>query len=205
MPKAKAERISPTFIQSARRSQLIGCAIDVIADVGVERASFVRIAERAGISRGVISYHFATRSELLDGVVAEVYALGDRAVSSGVADAASPRAALAAFVTGSVAFYAAYPREMRALSAIFASGHVPEAPVRDDRSEHGAEMLEVESILAQGQRAGEFRDFDTRIMTMTLRSALDAAVWRIGAGDDPTLIAGELSRTFDAATRSETA
>lgn len=202
MPGAKSARPSPTFIQAARRSQLIECAIEVIAEVGVEKASFVGIAQRAGISRGVISYHFGSRADLLDSIVAEVYRLGDKAVSGSVVNAESPRAALAAFITESVKFYTAYPRQMAALSAIFASGHVSAAPARDDRAEHTAEMLEVDAILADGQKRGEFRDFDTRVMTMTIRAALDAAVRRIGAGDDPAQLGSELAKTFDVATRA---
>ncbi|WP_206492148.1 TetR/AcrR family transcriptional regulator [Rhodococcus sp. KRD162] len=196
MPSPKAARREPTFIQNARRAQLIECAVDVIADAGVEKASFVRIAERAGVSRGVVSYHFGSREELLDGVVGSVYALGDEYVGPLVGAAGSSRDALLEFISGSVAFYAAYPRHMKALSAIFAA-----VSARTDRSEHGAELLEVDTLLAEGQRNGEFRSFDTRIMTMTIRAALDAAVWRVGSGDDSTALADELRRIFDAATR----
>ncbi|OZG26429.1 TetR family transcriptional regulator [Williamsia sp. 1138] len=202
MPSAKASRPTPTFIQTARRAQLIECAIEVIAEVGVEKASLVAIAERAGISRGVISYHFDSRAALLDSIVAEVYQLGATAMADRVADAPSPRAALAAFITGSVQFYAAYPRQMAALSAIFASGHVPEALARDSRVEHAAEMLEVDTILADGQARSDFREFDTRVMTMTIRAALDAALQRIRAGDDPKQLGSELATTFDIATRA---
>lgn len=198
MPSPKADRPEPTFIQNARREQLIQCAVDVIAEAGAEKASFVRIAERAGISRGVISYHFGTREELLDGVVQLVYALGEQEVGPLVRAAGSSREALLEFIGGSVMFYAAYPQHMKALSAIFAT-----APARGERSEHGAEMLEVHGLLESGQRTGEFRSFDTRIMAMTIRTALDAAVWQVGAGDDAVKLADELRRTFDAATRSD--
>ncbi|MGF0312121.1 TetR/AcrR family transcriptional regulator [Rhodococcus sp. IEGM1428] len=198
MPSPKADRPEPTFIQNARREQLIECAVDVIAEAGVEKASFVRIAERAGISRGVISYHFGTREELLDGVVQLVYALGEQEVGPLVRAAGSSREALLEFVSGSIMFYAAYPLHMKALSAIFAA-----APARSERSEHGAEMLEVHTLLEAGQRSGQYRSFDARIMTMTIRAALDAAVWRVAAGDDAATLANELRRTFDAATRSD--
>ncbi|MCZ4517781.1 TetR/AcrR family transcriptional regulator [Rhodococcus ruber] len=198
MPSIKADRTEPTFIQNARRAQLIECAVDVIAEAGVEKASLVRIAGYAGISRGVISYHFGSREELLDAVVQRVYALGEQEVGPLVRAAESSREALLEFISGSVMFYAAYPRHMKALSGIFAA-----APARTERSEHGAEMLEVHTLLEAGQRSGRFRSFDARIMAMTIRAALDAAVWRVGAGDDATTLANELRRTFDAATRSD--
>ena len=44
----------------------MGCAIEVLAELGYAQTSFARIAERAGISKSVISYHFAGKDELLD-------------------------------------------------------------------------------------------------------------------------------------------
>jgi AcrR family transcriptional regulator len=105
MPSARVERDTPTFIQSARRTQLVGAAIEAIAELGAERASLGKVAERAGVSRGVIGYHFGSRDDLLDAVIAEVYAVGAREVGTGVVGAASPRDALSAFVSGSVTFY----------------------------------------------------------------------------------------------------
>lgn len=200
---ARASATSRTFVQGARRVQLIDCAIDVIADVGVDRASMVRIAERAKVNRGVISYHFDDRDDLFDGVVIAVYELASREVGPGVMSATTPGDALAAFIEGSIAFYARYPRHMLALSAIFASGRTVPQRARENRGEHTAEMLEVESILAAGKRDGSFRDFDTSIMARTLRAALDSALRRLVAGDSPQLLADELRKTFEATTIRE--
>jgi TetR/AcrR family fatty acid metabolism transcriptional regulator len=52
-----------TFIETARRAQIAASAIDTIADVGFAGASFARIAERVGISGGLISYHFAGKHD----------------------------------------------------------------------------------------------------------------------------------------------
>ena len=49
----------------------MAAAIDTIAEVGYAGASFARIAERLGISRGLISYHFAGKDDLIKQVVHE--------------------------------------------------------------------------------------------------------------------------------------
>lgn len=201
---ARATAKDRTFVQDARRAQLVESAIEVIADVGVDRASMVRIAEHAKVSRGVISYHFDDRDDLFDDVVEAVYGLATREVGPGVTSAETPGDALAAFVVGSVDFYAKHPRHMLALSAVFASGRAVSQCARENRGEHAAEMLELESILAAGKRDGSFRDFDTAIMATTLRAALDAALRRVAAGDSPTLLGEELRMTFEAATIRET-
>jgi AcrR family transcriptional regulator len=44
-----------SFIEEARRRQIIASAVEVISEVGFGNASLARIAEHAGISKGVIS------------------------------------------------------------------------------------------------------------------------------------------------------
>jgi TetR/AcrR family transcriptional regulator, fatty acid metabolism regulator protein len=53
-----------TFTSAARRAQFVAAAIDTIAEVGYARASLGRIAERVGVSKGWVSYHFAARTSL---------------------------------------------------------------------------------------------------------------------------------------------
>ncbi|CAM4303409.1 TetR family transcriptional regulator [Nocardiopsis rhodophaea] len=62
-----------SFIEKARRAQIIEAAVAVIAEVGFAKASLARIAQHAGISKGVISYHFAGKDELIEQVVEQIY------------------------------------------------------------------------------------------------------------------------------------
>jgi AcrR family transcriptional regulator len=61
-----------SFIQRARRAQVVASAIAVMADVGYPKASFTRIAAHAGISPGLITYHFKTKDALVGAVVSEI-------------------------------------------------------------------------------------------------------------------------------------
>jgi TetR/AcrR family fatty acid metabolism transcriptional regulator len=63
-----------SFIERARRGQIVQCAIDAIAELGYANASLAEIARRAGVSKGVISYHFEGRRELVEEVVKSVLA-----------------------------------------------------------------------------------------------------------------------------------
>jgi TetR/AcrR family fatty acid metabolism transcriptional regulator len=56
---------------SRSRSNIAATAIDTIAEVGFAGASFAPIAEKLGISRGLISYHFADKDDLMRQVVNE--------------------------------------------------------------------------------------------------------------------------------------
>src|SRR5690349_11588172 len=48
-----------TFVETARRAQIVDAAIDVLAEHGYPNTSFAKIAARAGLSStGMISHHF---------------------------------------------------------------------------------------------------------------------------------------------------
>ncbi|WP_206059442.1 TetR family transcriptional regulator, partial [Nonomuraea zeae] len=67
---------SRTFIEEARRAQIISCAIEVLADQGYPHTTLAKIAKQAKISTGVISYHFGGKKQLIQAVVEEVVKLG---------------------------------------------------------------------------------------------------------------------------------
>ncbi|WP_328857314.1 TetR family transcriptional regulator [Williamsia herbipolensis] len=192
-----------TFIQEKRRQQLVDATITVLAETGVAGATFVAIAARAGVSRGVINYHFADRAALLDAVVVHIYSLGRDEVESSVRSASSPAAAIRAMITGSIAFYARHIHERIALSAIYRSDDV-DTVGRGDRGEHSAEMAKLTAILRRGQRAREFRRFDVDVMAASIRAVLDSAIGQLAGGADPARLGREIGNLFDAATRSET-
>lgn len=199
MPKAED---GATFIHAARQEQLVECAVEVIAERGLARASTVRIAERAGVSRGVLTYHFRDRAELIEKVVAKVYDLGAALIGPKMAEATSPRESLLTFISGSVELYAGYPKHMAALTEIFAGGP-DDGVARSEHHRHSQEMSDLGRILRAGQEQGQFRAFDIDIMCTTIRQALDGALRHIANGEPAEQYATELRAIFDAATTSE--
>src|ERR1700722_16294042 len=63
-----------TFTQAARRAQLVGCAIDALVEVGYQQTTVAEVARRAGVSKGVVTYYFPARDDLVWAVVATVFA-----------------------------------------------------------------------------------------------------------------------------------
>ncbi|TCP57520.1 TetR family transcriptional regulator [Tamaricihabitans halophyticus] len=187
-----------SFIHIARRNQLVECAIEVIAEDGLAQASTVRIARRAKVSRGVLTYHFHDRAELLDQVITRVYDLGVEFIQPLMAETESPRDALRVFLSGSVSLYAAYPQHLAALTEIFAGERG-----RDNAQRHRQEESDLAEILRAGQDQGQFRQFDVAVMCETIRRALDGALKHVSGGGAAEPYAAELVTIFDAATRSE--
>ena len=189
-----------SFIEAARRAQIIECAIDAIAELGFAQASLAQIAKRAGVSTGVISYYFAGKDALIREVAAHVYEVGRIFIEPRVQQQPDSRSALRAFIEASVDFIGAKPRYPVAIMAIGRAGG--EGP-RFDQSIEEPRRVGFTSILGWGQETGQFRIFDVPVMVATIIEALDYVPHRLIAEPDLDLkaYAHELVTLFDLATR----
>jgi AcrR family transcriptional regulator len=177
-----------TFTEAARRKQIVAAAIETIAELGYAKASFAQIARRARLSSpGLISYHFANKDDLIGQVVAEIYATGGAVVRPHSDGATSAWQALRGYLEGSVAFYDSHRTYMGALVHIL-QGH-PEALGRWVGANNVAELDAVEELLVRGQRAGEFREFDTRTVALIIRQMLSGALQHLLTQPDVDLTA----------------
>jgi AcrR family transcriptional regulator len=186
---------------TARRAQIVAAAIDTIADLGYQQASFARIAERAGLSSTrLISYHFAGKDELIGQVVAEIAGEIEAFMTERMSAITSARAALAAYITSNAEFVAENRRKMLAFLEIFLGGGFS--------YETGDELVRtspVEEIMAWGQRDGEFRAFDTTVMATLVQRSIEGLPFLLATrpDTDPIAYAREVVTTFDLATRAE--
>jgi AcrR family transcriptional regulator len=193
----------PTFTETARRAQIVDAAIATIADVGFRNASFAQIARRAGLSStGLISYHFRSRGELILQVVEQVVAAIGTHMARRLGSVASPAAALRTYIEGNVEFIGAHRQQMKALLEIFLNGGFDYGPEMDQ-----AVISPIEQILRDGQRAGEFRSFDPKVMATLVQRAVDGLPFLLAAEPDLDVQAygTEVATTFDLATRASQA
>ncbi len=195
-----------TFIETARRAQIVQAAIDTIADLGYANASYAQIAKRAGLSStGLISYHFHSKDELIEQVVAEVVAAGQAYQTPHVDAADGAREKLRAYIESNIEFMATHPAHITAVAYVLAalprerSGQP--APYAD-LHERGIALLE--RFMRQGQRSRELRRFNTRVMALAIRAAIDAVAYEIATGPelDLSITARELGQLFNHAMRS---
>jgi len=163
------QQASPTFTELARRAQIIAAAIETIAEVGYTRASFARIAKRAGLSStGLISYHFASKKDLDWEIVKEIYGRITRHMGEAMADVPDPQAALVAYIDGLIGFMKIDPSALQAMVAIVMHGGFE----YDANSEREA-VSGIAEILQWGQAVGVFRPFDVQVMATTIQRSLD--------------------------------
>jgi AcrR family transcriptional regulator len=161
-------------VEAVRRAQIVDAAITVVAEEGYARASMARIAAQAGLSKGLLSYHFRSKDDLLEQAMRSTFAAITAAVIAEI-DVGAPAPEILRAAIHRVADYgSAHRHQLRAMDQI----------VRNLRDAQGRPILtladydevygQIEQLFRKGQREGTFRSFDTRVMAVTYQAALDA-------------------------------
>jgi len=199
----RANGQEPSFIERARRAQIVEAAIETIASAGYAGASLARIANHAGISKSVISYHFRGKAELVGEVIKEALAKADAVMRPRVRAQRSYAAALRAYIESNLVFMAAFPTHVTALLNISAATYAWRHEDPKAALGFGDAVGELEELLRRGQRKNEFRDFSPRVMAVTIRNAIDAVPLMLATDRklDLEKYAHELATTFELATR----
>lgn len=182
------------------------CAIAALAEEGYARASLARIAERAGVSKSVIVYHFGGKEELLGQVAAEVFKVAYEVVHPRVAAEPTAAGRLRAYLEARVGFLTTHRDHMLALFEIWMN--LRDEAGRPSLGETDAKPTvdAIERILIDGQDSGEFTDFSTDVMAMAVRQAVDGVLLQLRVRPDLDIeaYAQELVALFDRATRRST-
>jgi AcrR family transcriptional regulator len=197
VPDAETRR---TFTEIARRTQIVEAAIETIAELGYVRASFAQIAKRAGLSStGLISYHFTDKDELIEQVISEIFMAIGAFVGERTQVPSSPPEELRTHIQATVSFIATHRTQMMALLSIFMSGGLPYGATTER-----SVVSPIEEILDRGQRSGDFRPFDPRIMATVIQRAVDGLPFLLVSYPelDTDSYAQELVGTFERATQA---
>jgi TetR/AcrR family fatty acid metabolism transcriptional regulator len=192
---------SRSFIEEARRAQIVASAVEVIADVGFAQASLARIAKHAGISKGVISYHFAGKDELMQEVVERSYGGIVEHVMAKMEGLRSATELLRTHILTVAEHMRGHRTQLQALGEIFYNLRTAEGRPHYGIKANEEIYLALEQIYRLGQANGEFRDFDPRVMAITHSSAIDNmfAYWVATPGHDLDAHAAELADLFERA------
>jgi AcrR family transcriptional regulator len=162
-----------TFTERARRKQIVAATIEVLAERGYVNTSFARIAERAGINAGLISYHFKNKDDLTNEVYQSIYQARLEHLQERIAHARTATEKLRLALEADLSYMGTQPKLFRALIEVLFS----------QRNEQGLPkyMKDVDSpllslllgILKEGQHNGEFGDFDAYNLALVLEGARD--------------------------------
>lgn len=197
-----------TFTQLKRRDQLVDCAIDAIAELGFPRTSVAEVARRAGVSKGVVTYHFAAKDDLISAVIAHVLGSMTEYVQPRLLAAEPlqfPEKFIAPYIATWVEYFRTHAREVITLVRIYNSFRDETGrpnPAFDVRAD---EVTAVEQVLARGQEKGLLGAFSARVMAASLKAVLDDLLIQFAADPDLDIEAygAELVALFERAARPD--
>jgi TetR/AcrR family fatty acid metabolism transcriptional regulator len=193
-----------SFIEKQRRSQIVQCAIEAIAELGYANASLAEIAKRAGVSKGVISYHFAGKRELIQQVIQSILEKANDLMVPRVFAEQTAAGRLRAYIESNLEFLGANRKSTQAILNIVSNARDDDGkPTIDPVKEFSPAVSALQTLFRYGQKTGEFRKFSTLPMAVTVRSAIDAVAALTTTVPDLDLKAytNELVTLFDMATR----
>jgi TetR/AcrR family transcriptional regulator, fatty acid metabolism regulator protein len=197
-----------TFTQRKRRDQLVECAIGAIAEAGYPRASVAEVARRAGVSKGVVTYHFPAKNDLIQAVIADVIAEMAQYLEPRLLAAdpmAHPERFIAAYLTTWTGYIQTHGREVLALASIYNAFRDETGRPNPAFDVRASEIAAVAQVLRHGQETGRLGRFDPRTMAAVMKAALDDLLTQYAGNPELDLDAygAELVAIFEAATRPD--
>ncbi|RKS09179.1 TetR family transcriptional regulator [Nocardiopsis sp. Huas11] len=164
----------PTVTERARRRQLVDVTTELVAAHGYAACSLQRIADAAGITKGAVIYHFASKNAVIRAAYDSVIDALTARVAEAVQTAPGPAAAVDAYVESMVGHMADHPTHVRVLAEALAPATdtgVDDAPASPTRQRALADLI------AAAVAAGEYRaDLDPATLAVIVHGAIDAVV-----------------------------
>ncbi|MCR8980767.1 TetR/AcrR family transcriptional regulator [Brevibacillus laterosporus] len=162
-----------SFIAEARREQIIEAAIKTLDEIGYVKASLSQIAQRAGISTALISYHFSDKNDLMNHLLTKLLESSTSYILGKVRKEDTPKRKLDTFIVASLAYQGSHPTRNSALLEIIFNARTPDnIPYYKLGDDEDQIMYELQQILRDGQEKGEFGAFHVDVMANTIQGAI---------------------------------
>ncbi|MGY0692691.1 TetR/AcrR family transcriptional regulator [Virgibacillus sp. FSP13] len=173
-PVQNNQKGKQSFIQEARREQIIEAAIKTLDEIGYVKTSLSQIAKRAGISTALISYHFSNKNDLMDHLLMNLVGSSTSYILEKVRKEDTSKEKLDAFITASLAYQGTHPARNIALIEIIFNARTPDNIPYYKLGDDGEDqiMYELQEILREGQENGVFGTFNVDVMANMIQGAI---------------------------------
>lgn len=167
-----------SFIAEARREQIIKAAIGVLGEIGYVSTSLAKIAKKANISTGLISYHFSGKEDLMNHTLMYLVEQEWEFINECVIQKETATAKLKAFIEASLAYQITNKTNNIALIEIIFNArtpdHTPYYLLEDEEEDLKTSLLG--EILRQGQELKEFGDFPPLVISTIIQGAISESM-----------------------------
>lgn len=167
------------FIADARREQMMDATIEVLNEIGYKNISLSKIAKKAGISTGLISYHFSGKDDLIQHTLLYLIQQELHYIQEKVKSLENSSKQLIAYINASLDYQYTKPKNNIALIEIVFnarnSENIPYYLLDDDDDDDLLKNL-LRDILTRGQISGCFSDFRPEIMTVMIQGIISESM-----------------------------
>lgn len=166
----------PTFIEEARRKQIIDAALQTIADQGYTQTSFAEIAKGLGITKGLIAYHFNGKHDLITSAIHTI--LNQQGAYIKVQVDAQVQAAdkLRVYIEASFEYIEQNRPHFVALVDLWGSFTSAEEKKAFSQTSYDPCRAHLQKIFRIGQERAEFGGFSPQTMAAMIQGAIDGVM-----------------------------
>ena len=166
----------PSFIEEARRKQIVDTAIRTIAARGYAGTSLAGIAREAGISKGVISYHFEGKGELVEEILSRLMREPAEFIKKRVEACEGANEKLSAYVAANFEFAQSHRNELLALVDLWGRRDSSEGRNRFDAGAYEPSRRYLSRILQAGVDSGELTAVPLATMATIVQATIDGVL-----------------------------
>lgn len=166
----------PSFIEGARRKQIVDTAIRTIASRGYSRTSLAEIAREAGISKGVISYYFDGKGQLTEEILSRLMREPAKFIKERVDACGTAREKLQAYVAANFEFAKSHRNELLALVDLWGQRDSKEGGNRLDLEAYEPSRRYLSRILDNGVEAGELAARPSTPIASVIQATIDGVL-----------------------------
>jgi TetR/AcrR family transcriptional regulator, fatty acid metabolism regulator protein len=159
-----------SIIEDIRKDQIIESAIDALASVGYTKTTLDQIAEMADFSRGVITYYFKSKDQLITEVMNRILKTQKERIMGRVDSAGSPAEKLAEYIAASIDHMKGDRKHYEAQVELWSN---LEYKKEFNQKIYTECIKTVTSILKEGIQAGVFRDMDIQNAAVLIQGSID--------------------------------
>lgn len=144
-------------ITAIRRTQIVDAAIQVMAEKGWNETSIDEVTRTAGVSRGLVSYHFKDKADLLSGVLSRCREIFNETVSAAATVTSEPVERMRLIVRAAIAMTRENPVSYQVFLHFAANGPAQPELGEQIRLLYADFRAYTAAGIRSGQRRGLFR------------------------------------------------
>ena len=173
--------------EAERRDQILRATVEVVARYGYDGASLARVAEQAGVSKGLVSHYFGSKDDLMaEAVTGTVRALRESIAAQLDLSAPVPEVIRAA-LRRAADLHRSHRAELTALEQIVHGLRLPDGSPRLGPADYEETHDTQRRLFARGQEEGSLRPLDVHVLAVVYQGAVDTMLGHAAAHPDADL------------------